>query len=145
MVKSRSLVAERMSDSNRDAGGKYTPSVSDEDVLTAIDQVPGPVATAAELADVLPIGRRAIRERLLDLTERGEVARKTVGARSVVWWRTTDSDDEGTPDFRTGFGAFAGSDFAEQVDAVGDELERDFQESERELFADTDTDADIDA
>lgn len=142
MVKSLLLVVAAMSNTNRDSGGKYTPSVSNEDILTAIDQAPGPVATAAELADVLPIGRRAIRERLLDLTERGEVDRKTVGARSVVWWRTTDSDDEETPDFRAGFGAFAGSDFAEQVEAVGEELERDFQESERELFDNTDTDAD---
>lgn len=144
MVKSLPVVAERMSDTNRDAGGKYTPSVSDKDILTAIDHAPGPVATAAELADVLPIGRRAIRERLLDLNEHGEVARKTVGARSVVWWRTTDSDEE-TPDFRTGFGAFASSDFAEQVEAVGDELDRDFQESEQELFDETGTDPDVDA
>lgn len=135
-----------MSDTNRDSGGKYTASVSDEDILTAIDHVSGPVATAAELADVLPIGRRAIRERLLDLTERGEVDRKTVGARSVVWWRTTDSNDEETPDFCAGFGAFADSDFVEQVEAVSDELDRDFQDNEQELFADTTTtDGDADA
>ncbi|MDL5363828.1 hypothetical protein [Halalkalicoccus sp. NIPERK01] len=53
----------------------------------------------------------------------------TGGARSVVWLRTTDSDDEETLDFRVGFGAFAGSDFAEQVEAVGDELKREFQEA----------------
>ena len=134
-----------MSDTNRDDGGKYTASVSDEDILTAIDHVSGPVATAAELADILPIGRRAIRERLLDLTERGDVDRKTVGARSVVWWRTIDSDDEETPDFRAGFGAFAGSDLAEQVEAASDELDRDFQESEQELISDTNTDGDTDA
>ncbi|KYH23864.1 hypothetical protein HAPAU_39430 [Halalkalicoccus paucihalophilus] len=134
-----------MSNSNRDSGGKYTASVSDEDILTAIDHTSGPVATAAELADILPIGRRAIRERLLDLRERGDVDRKTVGARSVVWWRTTDSNDEATPDFRAGYGAFAGSDFAEQVEAVSDELDRDFQESEQELFDETDTDGDADA
>lgn len=145
MVNFLPVVGERMSDTNRDSGGKYTASVSDEDILAAIDHAPGPVATAAELADVLPIGRRAIRERLLDLTDRGDVARKTVGARSVVWWRTTDEDDEETPNFRSGFGAFAGSDFAEQVEAVGDELDRDFQESEQELFAETDVDADADA
>lgn len=137
MVKPLLVVEPHMANRNRDTGGKYTPTVSDEDILAAIDQVPGPVATAAELADVLPIGRRAVRERLIDLKERGEVARKTVGARSVVWWPANSSDDgEKTPDFRSGFGALAGTDFADQVEAVGDELDRDFRESERELFAD---------
>lgn len=128
-----------MSNDNRDGGGRFAASVDDTDILEAIDQAPGPVATAAELADILPIGRRAIRERLLDLEERDKVARKTVGARSVVWWLTRDdaTSDE-MPDFRSGFGALAGSDFAEQVQAVGDDLEQDFRESERELFANTD-------
>lgn len=137
------LVELRMSDRNRDAGGKYSRSVSDEDILAAIDEAPGPVATAAELADTLPIGRRAVRERLIALKECGEVDRKTVGARSVVWWRSSNGNaDEDIPDFRSGFGALAGGDFAEQVDAVGDELDRDFRHSERELFADGD---DVDA
>ncbi|MFC7010002.1 hypothetical protein [Halalkalicoccus salilacus] len=75
-----------MSNDKRDDSGRFAASVDDTDILEAIDQAPGPVATAAELADILPIGRRAIRERLLDLEERDKVARKTVGARSVVWW-----------------------------------------------------------
>lgn len=137
MVKPPPIVEPSMPDANRDAGGKYTPSVSDEDILTAIDQVRGPVATAAELADILPIGRRAVRERLLDLRNRGEVARKTVGARSVVWWRSNEDVNPGdTPDFQAGFGALAGSNFADQIEAVEDEFDRDFRESERELFAD---------
>lgn len=40
-----------------------------------------------------------------------------------------------------GFGALAGSDFADQVEAVGDELDRDFRESEHELFAENDGDS----
>ncbi|WP_336345914.1 hypothetical protein [Halalkalicoccus ordinarius] len=127
-----------MSNNNRDGGGRFATSVDDTDILKAIDQAPGPVATAAELAEILPIGRRAIRERLLDLEERDKVARKTVGARSVVWWLSRDDTSDDTTDFRSGFGALAGSDFAEQVEAVGDDLNRDFRESERELFADTD-------
>ncbi|MFC7225559.1 hypothetical protein ACFQKF_21085 [Halalkalicoccus sp. GCM10025322] len=131
-----------MSNNNRDSGGRFAASVDDTAILKAIDQAPGPVATAAELADILPIGRRAIRERLLDLEERGKVARKTVGARSVVWWLSRDDTSDDTPDFRSGFGALTGSDFAEQVEAVGDDLDQDFRESERELFADADnTDA----
>ena len=85
-----------MSDADRDEDGKYTATVSDEEVLAAIDQVPSPVVTAADLEEVLPIGRRAIRERLLDLLDQGRVARKKVGGRAVVWWcATEDTDDPG--------------------------------------------------
>lgn len=76
-----------MADSDRDEEGKYTPTVSDEELLAAIDRASGPVVTAGELADMLPIGRRAVRERLVDLQERGLVERKKVGGRAVVWWR----------------------------------------------------------
>jgi predicted ArsR family transcriptional regulator len=126
----------RMSDANRDSGGKYTPAVSDEDILEAMDRIPGPVTTAAELADALPIGRRAIRERLKDFEKRGLVARKKVGGRAVVWWISSDEEEDDAPDFRAGYGAFAGTDFADAVDEVRDELDRDFRESEDELFED---------
>jgi predicted nucleic acid-binding protein len=85
------------SDADRDEGGKYTATVTDEAILAAIDHAPGPVDTTADLEAVLPIGRRAIRERLLDLLDQDRVARKTVGGRAVVWWRAshggTDAPD----------------------------------------------------
>ena len=77
-----------MSDADRDEGGKYTVTVSDEEIIAAIDHARTPVVTAADLEEVLPIGRRAIRERLLDLLDQGRVARKKVGGRAVVWWHT---------------------------------------------------------
>lgn len=83
-----------MSDADRDESGRYTSTVSDATILTAIDQAPGQVGTAAELADDLPIGRRAVRERLLTLKDQGAVDRKKVGGRAVVWWRTDDTDQE---------------------------------------------------
>ncbi|MFU8869699.1 hypothetical protein [Natronococcus sp.] len=125
-----------MSDANRDSGGKYTPTVSDEEILEAMDRIPGPVTTAAELADVLPIGRRAIRERLKDFEKRGLVARKKVGGRAVVWWVSSDETEDDTPDFRAGYGVLAETDFADAVDEVSDELDRDFRESEEKLFED---------
>lgn len=90
-----------MSDADRDEGGRYTARVSDEEIVAAIDQAPSPVVTAADLDEVLPIGRRAIRERLLDLLDQDRVARKKVGGRAVVWWRTnegTDDSDETPPE-----------------------------------------------
>lgn len=83
-----------MSDADRDEGGKYTATVTDEEILAALDQTPGPVVTAAELDEVLPIGRRAIRERLLNLLDQDRVARKKVGGRAVVWWRTSREDTD---------------------------------------------------
>jgi len=50
--------------------------------------------TAVDLDEVLPIGRRAIRERLLDLLDQGRVARKKVGGRAVVWWRANEGTDD---------------------------------------------------
>ena len=85
-----------MSDADRDRGGKYTPTVSDEDILSAIDRAHAPIVTASELAEELPIGRGALRERLLDLEDRTLVDRKTVGARAVVWW-LVDTDDRDAP------------------------------------------------
>jgi hypothetical protein len=46
---------------------------------------------------VLPIGRGAVRERLLDLRDSGRVVRKKVGGRAVVWWRT-DQGEYDAPD-----------------------------------------------
>jgi predicted ArsR family transcriptional regulator len=79
-----------MSDADRDDSGKYTATVADETILATIDQAPGHVGTASELAEDLPIGRRAVRERLLALKEQGAVDRKKVGGRAVVWWLTED-------------------------------------------------------
>ena len=83
-----------MADADRDEGGKYTATVSDEGIVAAIDQASSPVVTAADLEEVLPIGRRAIRDRLLDLLDQGRIARKKVGGRAVVWWRATEGTDD---------------------------------------------------
>ncbi len=103
MVKTIAEQYPSMSDANRDDGGKYTATVSDEEILAAIDQASAPVVTAADLEEALPIGRRAIRERLLDLREQGRVDRKKVGGRAVVWWHVSredadSSDEEGFED-----------------------------------------------
>lgn len=83
-----------MSETDRDEGGKYTVKVSDEEILAAIDHARTPVVTAVDLEAVLPIGRGAVRERLLDLLDQDRVVRKTVGSRAVVWWRTNDGDTD---------------------------------------------------
>jgi len=127
-----------MSDADRDEGGKYTATVTDEEILAAIDQAPGPVVTAADLEEVLPIGRRAIRERLLNLLDQDRVARKKVGGRAVVWWRAsqggTDAPDSARleddpvfdlPTFASGAGDVSANVDEYVADAIAGESEPD--------------------
>jgi len=121
-----------MSESDRDGGGRYTPSVTDADILGILERASAPVMTATEIADELPIGRSAVRKRLVDLHERGPIERKSVGARSVVWW-IVDKDDA-TPDFKSGFGSFAETDLEAQVEKVRDEFDQGIEERQDALF-----------
>lgn len=81
----------------RGSDGRFGTKVTDADLIEAIERADGPVVTAAELADELPIGRRAVRERLMDLRDRGLVDRKDVGARAVVWWLVDTGGDDPAP------------------------------------------------
>jgi predicted ArsR family transcriptional regulator len=121
-----------MSESDRDGGGRYSPSVTDADILGILERASAPVMTATEIADELPIGRSAVRKRLVDLHERRIIDRKSVGARSVVWW-IVDEDDE-TPDFKSGFGSFAETDLEEQVEKASDEFDQGVEERQDALF-----------
>ncbi len=121
-----------MSESNRDGGGRYTPSVTDADILGIFERASAPVMTATEIAAELPIGRSAVRKRLVDLHDRGTIERKSVGARSVVWW-VVEKDDE-TPDFKRGFGSFADTDLEAQVEKARDEFDHGIEERQDALF-----------
>lgn len=126
-----------MADADRDEGGKYTATVSDEGIVAAIDQASSPVVTAADLEEVLPIGRRAIRDRLLDLLDQGRIARKKVGGRAVVWWRATEGTDDvdattlendpvfGLPTFGSGAGDVSANVDEHVADAIAGESDPD--------------------
>lgn len=62
------------------------PTVSDEEILAVFENAEDPVLKAGEVADQLPIGRRAVYDRLRELEERGTLRSKKTGARSAVWW-----------------------------------------------------------
>jgi DNA-binding Lrp family transcriptional regulator len=81
----------------RGSDGRFGAKVTDADLIEAIERTGEPVVTAGELADELPIGRRAVRERLADLQDRGLVDRKDVGARAVVWWLVDTEEDDPAP------------------------------------------------
>lgn len=58
---------------------------TDEELLKAIESVDEPVASAREVADSVGMTRTAVTERLKELRDDGDVAKKSVG-RGFVWW-----------------------------------------------------------
>jgi len=76
--------------------GEFTAQVTAGDILAALRAHAEPVATAGDLAEPLDVSAETARRHLTTLRERGDVARKDVGARAVVWW-ATDSDQNDAP------------------------------------------------
>lgn len=75
-----------MEDQDRDDDGRFSSaSASVEDVLSIFsDHEP---RTASEVADILDVSRRTALRKLNQLHEDGQLNKKKVGARAVVWWR----------------------------------------------------------
>lgn len=70
----------------RDEEGQYVEEVTPDDVLALFaDHEP---RTASEVADELGIVRRTAYNKLQALAERGDLERKKVGGRAVVFWRS---------------------------------------------------------
>jgi predicted ArsR family transcriptional regulator len=70
---------------SRSEKGTYTEEVSPDDALAVFtDHEP---RTASEVAEELGIVRRTAHNKLTALEERGDLKRKKVGGRAVVWWR----------------------------------------------------------
>jgi len=64
--------------------------MSDESILEAMQSHPDRAVTASELAELLGMSSTGILNRLDELSERGEVRKKKVGGRAVVWWVESD-------------------------------------------------------
>ncbi len=62
------------------------PRVSDEEILKIFRQSADPVLTASEVATEIPIKRRSVYDRLVQLEEEGLLESKKVGGRTTVWW-----------------------------------------------------------
>lgn len=71
----------------RDESGKYTEQVTLEDVVEIFERVDLPVVTASEVAEELRCARPTAYNKLEQLVEQGEVHKKKVGARAVVYIR----------------------------------------------------------
>jgi predicted transcriptional regulator len=69
-----------------DNGPGRKPQVPDEEILAVFERSDDPVLMAKEVAEELPIGRRAVYDRLRQLKTEGILESKKTGARSSVWW-----------------------------------------------------------
>lgn len=69
----------------RDESGQYVEQVTLESVLEVFNRAEVPVLTATEVADELDCSRPSAYSKLEALAEQGELHKKTVGARAVVY------------------------------------------------------------
>lgn len=106
----------------REESGRYTETVTLDDVLGVFETVEGPVVTSGDVAETLDCSRETARRKLRTLEEQGRIAsRKTAGR--VVWWvvneqrsaRGVDPDD---PFWEFEPGESGESDVSENVDEV---------------------------
>lgn len=82
---------------SRDDDGRYTEQTGPGRVLQALRAHPDPVATATELAAALDVSGETARRYLSELHENGEVERKQVGAKAIVWWLPEDTETTEAP------------------------------------------------
>ena len=73
-----------MAEQERDKRGRFEKKVTLEDVLAMFDGEP---ISASDVAEKFDISNRAALNKLEQLKKEGEVERKNVGSRAVVWWR----------------------------------------------------------
>ncbi|WP_336002089.1 hypothetical protein [Halorientalis halophila] len=69
----------------------------DENILGVFEATADPVLTTSEVAEELPIGKRATLNRLEDLVDRGELDSKDVGV-GRVWWREPAGTEPDEPE-----------------------------------------------
>jgi predicted transcriptional regulator len=61
---------------------------SDEEILRAIALHSDKAVTSSEIAEQVDMTSAGVNKRLRDLAESGDIVRKEVGARAVVYWVT---------------------------------------------------------
>jgi len=79
----------------RDESGQFVEEITLKDVIGVLRESDSPVATAKEVGEKLDCSAEAARQKLLELRDQDIVARRQVGAGSVVWWLISD---EPTPE-----------------------------------------------
>ena len=62
------------------------PRVTDEEILSLFRESQDPVLSTAEVAEQVPLKRRATYNRLRSLADEGRLENKQIGGRNTVWW-----------------------------------------------------------
>ncbi|WP_246986356.1 helix-turn-helix domain-containing protein [Halorientalis marina] len=81
----------------RAADGTYVEEVTLDTVLSVFEQADIPVLTASEVAEKLDCSRPSAYNKLETLTENGELHKKKVGARAVVYIRLSKPTRSAAP------------------------------------------------
>ena len=106
----------------REDTGRFTETVSLDDVLGVFEQLAGPVVTSGDVAEAMECSRETARRKLRTLEADGRIAsRKTAGR--VVWWIVDDvaapnSVDPDDPFWEFEAGSSGESDVSETVDEI---------------------------
>jgi predicted nucleotidyltransferase len=108
-----------MNDRQRTETGEYVETVTAEKVLSVLESIATPVATATEVGEKIGCTGQAARKKLDQLHDTGDVERKTVGARAVVWWLSEDDTDAERTIHEQAFEEFA----SRAMEAHGDQIE----------------------
>lgn len=74
----------------RDKSGQYVEQVTLDAILHVFEEADVPVLTANEVADELDCSRPAAYNKLEKLVEQGDLQKKKVGARAVVYIRLNE-------------------------------------------------------
>jgi response regulator of citrate/malate metabolism len=69
----------------RDDSGQYTEQVTLDSVMSVFENTDLPVLTATEVAEELDCSRASAYNKLEQLVDRGDLHKKKVGARAVVY------------------------------------------------------------
>lgn len=105
-------------DQERGAGGEYAARVTNDEIRTALADHPQPVATTHDLAAMLGVSGDTARRHLIELHDRGDVERKKVGGRAVVWWLTDEERTTTGIDPTDGFWSAKTGSSSEPTDAA---------------------------
>jgi hypothetical protein len=63
-----------------------TPRVNEDEIIGLFRDTDDPVLSTAEVAEQIPLKRRATYNRLRSLADEGRLESKQIGGRNTVWW-----------------------------------------------------------
>jgi DNA-binding Lrp family transcriptional regulator len=75
---------------HRGHNGRFTQSVSDEDILYFFETREQPIHSAGDIAEQFGLSRQQSHRRLKELETQDELRRIELGQRNVAWWKPRD-------------------------------------------------------